>query len=270
MALTVGCDPEVFFHNGTEHVPAIGLVGGTKEEPRPVPFGAVQEDNVMAEFNITPASNADGFAHNVYMVLNTIEEIANANACMVSEYPSATFNKKYLKSEQAKTFGCDPDFDAWKLGEVRKVPRLRNSGVRCAGGHVHVGFLADDPEGLGFRLELVQTMDLFLGLWGVFHDRDRIRRKYYGQAGAFRPKPYGIEYRTLSNFWIMSNGTRHEVFVRTQAAVLFWQKHRSTDFYYTVLPKLGSKIRAAIKLGDVELAMTIINILKDKGYDIGL
>ena len=31
------------------------------------------------------------------------------------------------------------------------------------------------------------------------------RREMYGQAGAYRPKSYGLEYRVLSNFWLQSD-----------------------------------------------------------------
>ena len=31
---------------------------------------------------------------------------------------------------------------------------------------------------------------------------DPLRRKLYGRAGRFRVKPYGLEYRTLDNYWL--------------------------------------------------------------------
>jgi hypothetical protein len=35
-----------------------------------------------------------------------------------------------------------------------------------------------------------------------YWDKDTERRKLYGKPGAFRPKPYGCEYRVLSNAWV--------------------------------------------------------------------
>jgi hypothetical protein len=35
-----------------------------------------------------------------------------------------------------------------------------------------------------------------------YWDKDKERRKLYGKPGAFRPKPYGCEYRVLSNAWV--------------------------------------------------------------------
>jgi hypothetical protein len=65
----------------------------------------------------------------------------------------------------------------------------------------------------------VKQLDWFLGAWSVKHDSDVTRRKLYGKAGAFRPKPYGVEYRPLSNFWIVSKDLRKQVWNRMQTAI---------------------------------------------------
>jgi hypothetical protein len=49
---------------------------------------------------------------------------------------------------------------------------------------------------------IARNLDITLGLRTLDWDRDRIRRSMYGKAGAYRPKPYGIEYRTPSNKWV--------------------------------------------------------------------
>jgi len=58
----IGADPEVFITNEKgDIISGIGLIGGTKKEPRKVSCGAVQEDNVLGEFNITAASSRSAF-----------------------------------------------------------------------------------------------------------------------------------------------------------------------------------------------------------------
>jgi hypothetical protein len=45
-------------------------------------------------------------------------------------------------------------------------------------------------------------LDLRLAVPSLIWDKDKKRRLLYGKAGCFRPKPYGMEYRTLSNAWL--------------------------------------------------------------------
>jgi len=62
-------------------------------------------------------------------------------------------------------------------------------------------------------------MDVFLGLFSLFFDSDTKRREMYGKAGAFRPKSYGVEYRTLSNVWLKDVHLMKWVFNNTVDAV---------------------------------------------------
>ena len=41
------------------------------------------------------------------------------------------------------------------------------------------------------------------------------RRELYGKAGAYRVKPYGVEYRVLSNFWLKSPALMQWVYDNT-------------------------------------------------------
>jgi hypothetical protein len=65
----------------------------------------------------------------------------------------------------------------------------------------------------------VKQLDWYLGGWSLQKDPDPIRRRLYGKAGACRYKPYGVEYRVLSNFWVTSAITRRLVWNRMQAAL---------------------------------------------------
>jgi hypothetical protein len=50
-------------------------------------------------------------------------------------------------------------------------------------------------------------------------DDGEMRKQLYGKAGAFRAKPYGVEYRTLSNFWIFNDNLIRWVWNNTQRAL---------------------------------------------------
>lgn len=198
--ITIGSDPELFLFNKEEAVPSVGLLGGSKDAPVPVKFGAIQEDNVLAEFNIEPATTRDEFVHNIDQVMRQLRDRVSPLSLRVIS--SHNFAKEVLKKAgpQAMTFGCDPDFNAWT--QEHNEPPSPYTTLRSAGGHVHVGY--DVFEGPG-PFEVVQAMDVYLGIPSVLLDDDTQRRSLYGKAGACRPKPYGVEYRTLSNFWLRSN-----------------------------------------------------------------
>jgi hypothetical protein len=53
-------------------------------------------------------------------------------------------------------------------------------------------------------MDIVRCLDTVIGLQSLFLDEGKERRKLYGRAGCMRKKPYGLEWRTLSNFWVFT------------------------------------------------------------------
>lgn len=214
--ITVGADPELFIVDGKGMVgSAIGLLGGTKEVPRVVPRGAVQEDNVLAEFNIDPASTEEEFVHNLNAVRTTLNLLL-PEGLYTSVLTSHEYDEDVLTSfgPQALEFGCDPDFNAY-TGSVNPPPGARTT-LRTAGGHIHVGYPRANQLDSN---DVIRAMDLFLGVPSVLLDNDTRRRSLYGRAGACRYKNYGVEYRTLSNFWLGSNELMSWAYRQTLRAV---------------------------------------------------
>lgn len=212
--MRLGCDPEVFLINNQGLLPVFGLVGGDKWNPKPVegmPAGfTFQEDNVALEFGIPPAASREEFVKSVrdvqFAFLNKHPELTFCNlSCVV-------FHEDALKHPQANVFGCEPDFNAWTNKENPR-PRMKKN-TRAAGGHVHVELPAESSREI-----VVQAMDFYLGLPSLLMDKDSERRKMYGKAGAFRPKSYGVEYRTLSNFWIFKDRYVEWVWDNTERAL---------------------------------------------------
>jgi len=218
--MKLGCDPEIFLCDAAGSlVSSIGKIGGSKALPRPLPLGegyAVQEDNVAVEFNIPAADTMEDMVfsinNTVNFLRNFIQEKYNLQFVNLS---AAEFPEKELEDPRAKEFGCDPDFDAWS-GEENPRPFSPLPNLRSCGGHVHVGH---PFKGFGEAMEMGKAMDLFLGVPSVLMDKGDLRRKLYGKPGAIRFKPYGIEYRTLSNFWIFSDDLIRWVWRNTERAL---------------------------------------------------
>jgi len=220
-----GCDPELFVLDADgEPVSAEGLIPGTKEEPYKVEHGAVQVDGMAAEFNIDPASSFEEFNGNIVAVLKQLKGML-PTGYKLRAVPSMVFSEKIWDAtpDIAKALGCTPDYDAW-TGEVNPPPEdLVNPRMRCAGGHIHIGWtegeeLSDIQHIMNCR-DLIRQLDWYLGGWSVRVDPDPTRRRLYGRAGACRYKPYGVEYRVLSNFWVAEKEARLTVWNRLQAAI---------------------------------------------------
>jgi hypothetical protein len=53
----------------------------------------------------------------------------------------------------------------------------------------------------------------------------------YGKAGAYREKSYGVEYRTLSNFWVFDERLSDWVWKNTERAVKAVDARFAVDEY---------------------------------------
>lgn len=202
----VGADPELFVVNEANvFISGHGLVPGTKHAPFGVQRGAVQVDGMALEFNIDPSASRDEFVANVEAVRTQLDAMI-APLRTVCE-PVAHFDQVYFRNQppEALEMGCDPDYDAWALQQNN--PPNANRPMRTAAGHVHLGWGAPredvlSPEVFLDAAEKVRHLDCLVGLSTILLDPNKTRREMYGKAGAFRPKPYGLEYRVPSNFWV--------------------------------------------------------------------
>ena len=249
MLETLGSDMECFAKNKDgHHVALCGKIGGTKEQPiqlKHLPKGyMVQEDNVAAEFNIPVCNTCTDFVEAFSIMRGEITGILDKLALTISDNASYSFDKTELTHPKALIFGCEPDFDAWSKKENRK-PFSEDDTLRTCGGHIHVGSNIDMVAG-------VRNMDLFLGVPAVILDNTPAsiaRRVLYGKAGAMRPKPYGWEYRTLSNFWMFKDVLVEWVYNQTK---------RACEFSDQITIKEGELIQACINTGNMDIAKSLV------------
>lgn len=217
----VGVDVEGFVYNNAtdRYVPCVGLVPGTKDHPHQLDDlrkgYCIQEDNVMVEFNIPPQKTARNFESALVDVRAAVDAMLPEDH-MAVYCPSVKFSPKDLMSEQAQTIGCDPDFDAYKGGSIRtELPALSN--YRGAGGHIHIGGDFQCPD---FVAALFA--DVTIGIQnGITGNKRDARTSWYGQPGIYRPKPYGIEWRSPSSHW-MSMGDYYSYIGSSTLALSRW------------------------------------------------
>lgn len=217
LSFLLGSDPELMLVDAkTKKLKsAIPIIVEGKGEGRPLDDtgqNSVLHDNVMLEFNTKPAQSEKEFISNTNFVMRRLFEVLAPHKVEPVVRASANFPKDALDCNEAKIFGCDPDYNAWTLRPIEMDPDAPLSSFRSAGGHLHIGKhktsklnqILDDPFG---KVNVVKAMDIVCGVTSILFDNDPTspaRRKLYGQCGAHRPKDYGVEYRSLGNGWLSS------------------------------------------------------------------
>lgn len=216
--LKIGSDPEMFLVDAGAPLSSIGLIPGSKKRPFKISeHESVQVDNVAIEFNVKPSGSPEEFIESMnrcyaWAASHLAKIKPTISLAMVA---SMEFPEEQLKSRGAKMFGCDPDFNAWKHGFPNQAPE-RGGNLRSCGGHIHIGFLSDQEVDIN---RFVRLLDKNVGIYCAEVCGDERRRMLYGKAGAYREKPYGVEYRTPSIAWLRSEESIREVFTRVQVAI---------------------------------------------------
>lgn len=119
-------------------------------------------------------------------------------------------------------------------------------------GHISLGW--DNPTE-SQQEDMVKAMDATLGLKSLFLDFDTNRKKLYGKAGCFRFREYGIEYRTLSNFWIKSDESLSWAWNTTMEAVDLVNSGKID----LIKEKYANKIVEAINTNNKVLAQELLD-----------
>ncbi len=242
ISTSLGGDPEFFITRGGRVVEAAevfpkGLAGlytqhyNNKENrydgPFDVPdtgFGKFTLDGIQLEYNM-PAFTCRQSA-GVYLgtAMTTLaQKLQDYKAGISLESLVELDEESFARvSPNAKVLGCAPSMNIYGDEGRAAIPDGQTYRKRSAGGHIHIG-LSDKTKTLvqQYPERLVRLMDLCVGIPSVLVDRDPRnieRRTVYGRAGEFRLPAHGLEYRTLSNFWLRSYPLMSFVFGLTRLA----------------------------------------------------
>lgn len=200
---TVGCDPELFIRVGRRVVGSEKAIPDEGLDIAGYTYGTsckIIQDGVQVELNPAPNHCRANLGNDIKSSFLALKKQLDEKGMKIDMRQVVKIQKKELESlsENNRQLGCGPSLNLYGKEPIKVNPKTYR--IRSAGGHLHFGILADPKK-------IVPLFDFFVGNTCVRIDRDMsqlVRRLNYGRASEHRLPPHGIEYRTLSNFWLRS------------------------------------------------------------------
>jgi hypothetical protein len=205
MSIVYGSDPEGFFKQDGR------IVGSERFIPeKGLGFGPILvRDGIQFELNPGSSSSVRGLGFQMKLAFEELAKILWNNPGVSLCWDGLTeVDRSELDalSEKSRILGCQPSDNVYGTRPI--TVNVKEYRKRSAGGHGHFDLTNTnifDGKGWDERYRLIPLFDIFVGNTMVLLDRDpgaAERRENYGRAGEYRKPKYGVEYRTLSNFWL--------------------------------------------------------------------
>lgn len=261
--VSFGCDPEFFFEEGGKIIGAEKVLGKLPGGELKVidngrEYGKVIIDGVQGEMNPTPNNCRESHAYYIGTIFTQLKNhLPKGVSVNFDQMVDVTEDEMVSLNPKSQQFGCTPSMNVYGAQPVQ-IQDASKYLKRSAGGHVHLGYVYDSYRGLGLLApeKIVPILDILVGNTCVLLDRsegNKERRKNYGRAGEYRLPSYGIEYRTLSNFWLHNYTMMHFVFGLCRQAMNIVGNDMAEEFLKLVDQK---DIIKAINENDFDLAMS--------------
>ena len=275
----LGGDPEFFVGNKKGKILASDKFLPSKYKPKKVrgksdledkdwKSNRIYFDGIQGEMALAPVTCRDNMTINIYNCLRAINRAIGSDNKIILK-PSSFVDRQVIDDADpdARIFGCEPDFNAYTLKQNTPEMDASRHPYRYSGGHIHLGVilnylnkltqyeeeLAKTPAG---HIRLVKFIDVLVAIPSLLLDNgagSARRRSKYGKAGCFRPTPYGIEYRTLSCWWLKSPMTVSLVYGLARMAWNICLNKLEKDFYKAIGCD-EQDIRGIIDSGDIKEA----------------
>jgi len=260
----LGSDPEFFFNDGEKTIgsekiiPKEGLLAGYSSSK-------IVIDGVQAELNPGAQTCRESMASEFKQCFKAIQTTLKEHKGIKADFSQTIeITKTELDSLDpgSRVFGCMPSKNIHNPRAKIAVRDATKYPYRSAGGHIHIGVLPEQNYGAKALVRkinkaikdpkrLVPILDIIVGNTCVMIDRDPgniERRKVYGKAGEFRTPKHGLEYRTLSNFWLQNYKLMSLVMGLARMAVMICSTNSKTN-------RIEAKIKRAVKMRDITKAI---------------
>lgn len=267
---TVGTDPEMFVVKNKKVIPAFDFLG---KKPKTITqHPKAYWDGFQAEYNTQPSGCLAWQIDHIHQgMLNLHQEAKRVGGQLtiksVVNVPLTTLAK--LPKDKVE-FGCTPSINAY--GEAVPIPDGKDVNFRMAGGHLHLGGTSimrtgrkgADLEKMDLKINnTIKALDRTLGVMSValfYGLEDKRRRELYGRAGEFRTPKHGIEYRVLSNAWLVHPVTANLVFeiARVVAASVVYNPENKMYDFLTEMDTTDEEVQDIINNLDIRKARSYI------------
>lgn len=205
-----GNDPEIFATDEKGNlIPAFIFLPDKKTG------AGVYWDGYQAEFTTQP-DNCHGFQIDsvreglLEVHKRLTQKIPNGRLTIQNVFEISDEDRENAQDKHVE-LGCAPSKNAYGEDQVR-VDNARALPYRFAGGHIHLGIYTEEKMARNNVAMAVKAMDAIAGVASVGMAASfdiPVRREYYGRAGEYRTPAHGVEWRTLSNFWLSHPAIAH-------------------------------------------------------------
>lgn len=198
--LMFGTDAEFFLADSKGSiVPASKVIPGTKAHPFKLEHGVCHPDGLSLEVGCPPADTPNGMLANLFAVIQEVKDkfldpagvtIANKMEVRVTDVTGA--------SKSDLEFGCGSEYHKNSSNMFKDSDLSGTRNFRYSGFHIHIGYTRDQIDSFYSFTDAVRLINV-LDRLVIANDLDTSPRRseQYGGIGAFRIKPYGIEYRCM-------------------------------------------------------------------------
>lgn len=197
--LLIGMDAEFFIERDGQVIAAARVIPGLKTAPHQLENGVCHPDGISLEVGAPPSDTPEGMITNLFKVLAEVQEkYLTPNGCVIGNKSEVQHALCVGVEKEDLAFGCGAEFDAYATNGMIKRVQDTNRHLRFSGFHIHLGFTQGLESNYFTYLDtrrLVKVLDAAF-LQVNLNTSDR-RATQYGGRGAFRIKPYGIEYRMM-------------------------------------------------------------------------
>jgi hypothetical protein len=271
-AITLGSDPELFISRETGRVRKRKAILGSElvipekglavDSPQFGHCADIVRDGVQIELHPIATSCRANMSNYMQAAFQTLDRQVKEVAKKIEQDINIDFSPVVKPSKgdllklspESRQLGCNPSFNIYGRKHIEK-DGLRYL-VRSAAGHIHFGSeIFKGPKAVDPK-DFVRIMDVLVGNTCVLMDRDpnaSLRRKAYGRAGEYRLPKYGVEYRTLSNFWL--HNYRLMSFVMGMTKIAGWLTMWSRDYRNGRQPSPVEFLMAKVDLAAIERAI---------------